>query len=115
MTGRTLDVRVTHCGGAALPPGVEGAQRTPVPATRVLVRPGNSNSTAPVAAWVLSDAHGTFTLDLPAGSWCLLTEAQAANPPPANLALTADRHASCMMGERSRCSEVVRVGPGEQP
>lgn len=68
----------SYCGGAAPPQELlnELATPRPVAGMKLYVRKGSSNSNGPVVAADTTAADGSFSFDLPPGTYCILSEEQ---------------------------------------
>jgi hypothetical protein len=100
-----------NCGGARRPlnPPVPDAGRG------LAVRAGEVNDPAvPIAASTRTDDQGRFTLELDAGTWCIIEEAKADE---SSLAAweSAGAASSCLESWARLCDAVVRVGREPTP
>jgi hypothetical protein len=105
---RTAD----YCGGAAPSEEMLEEMRTPKPfaGMKVHARKGGTNQIGtPVVASSTSDESGYFSLELPAGTWCLVLDEKGPDAPRDLSGQNIQLDNACYKEWLSKCDQVIEV------
>src|SRR5512141_639902 len=106
--GHNTVVTVTRweaaCGGAGHPPRAHPAVRE-----RLLIRKGNTNTNQKPIAEITTDNNGRFAIDLPKGTYCVVTPdkrkvpAAKSGPPAGSIGSCSPGDADCAAKKAREC------------
>ena len=118
VSGRAVLVSRICGGGAAITPERAGQLPPPQPLAgkKLLVTAGEAIATTNPVARITTSEEGKFDLRLEPGTWCVFDAARKleAREAARSAAAAPNQDSACLVRERHRCDEVLRVGNGDR-